>query len=86
MSMFFKINKTLRKIIMEDAQRKILQLKTWRKNISVQNKIPLHFIVSNKVIENIAEQEPKNIAELNSIKGIGLKKINKYGIEILNII
>lgn len=86
MSMFFKINKTLRKIIMEDAQTKILQLKTWRKNISVQNKIPLHFIVSNKVIENIAEQEPKNIAELNSIKGIGLKKINKYGIEILNII
>lgn len=59
-----------------EISAKLLKL---RKNISEKENIKPHLIFSDKILEKIAEKAPKTLDELSAIKGIGPRKIEKYG-------
>ena len=63
-------------------EKKIL---TWRGDLARKNSITPYFILTNGVIRQISDCNPQNIEALYSVKGIGLKKIEAYGISILKI-
>ncbi len=62
------------------------RLKSWRSSKAKSKKTPAFTILSNEVLKKIVEISPVSVDELESIKGMGPKKISQYGDEILEII
>ena len=58
----------------------------WRKKKALDKNISAFLILHNKTLDSIAKRRPSTITELFSIKGIGSKKTNEYGREILDIV
>ena len=96
-----KIEKSIGKIkIVQNKYKKYLELKLenkiqksnkykklikWRDEIAKINKIPTYCVLKNCIIKRIIIKNPKNRFELLNIKGIGPKKLEKYGDKILEL-
>ena len=61
-------------------------LKHWRKEQADQEKLPAFCIFSNAVLDGICAKRPHSLAALGEIKGLGKKKIEKYGEQLLEIV
>ncbi len=61
-------------------------LKTWRKTQADIEKLPAFCIFSNTVLQDIVINRPKITTDLENIKGLGTKKIEKYGEDILKLV
>lgn len=61
-------------------------LKNWRRKRAYEEQIKPYIIFSDSTIIEIVNRKPKNIDELMVIRGVGEKKINKYGKDIINLI
>ncbi|MBL7117503.1 MAG: ATP-dependent DNA helicase RecQ [Candidatus Syntrophoarchaeum sp.] len=64
----------------------LTELKKWRKNIAAAKNIPAYCVFHDSTLIGIANQLPKTREELEGIKGIGKRKIESYGGEILRIV
>jgi ATP-dependent DNA helicase RecQ len=73
--------------IRETGNLSVLEaLKEWRKRISAENSIPAYCVFHDSTLIGIANRLPKTTQELQTIKGIGERKIENYGDEILKIV
>lgn len=63
-----------------------IKLKEWRRNRASKEGIKPYIIFSDSSLIEIANNLPKNEEELIQIRGVGEKKVLKYGKEILQII
>ncbi|MEA2051310.1 MAG: HRDC domain-containing protein, partial [Euryarchaeota archaeon] len=61
-------------------------LKEWRKRIAAENRIPAYCVFHDSTLIGIANRLPKTTQELQTVKGIGERKIENYGDEILKIV
>ena len=61
-------------------------LKKWRKEKSYKERIKPYIIFSDTSLIAISNSKPKSLDELLEIRGVGTKKIEAYGKELLNII
>lgn len=61
-------------------------LKTWRTALARDKAMPAYIIAHNTTLEHIAVRKPKTEAELRRITGLGPKKIEEYGDDILRIV
>jgi len=61
-------------------------LKKWRKEKAYKERIKPYIIFSDTSLIAISNSKPKNLDELLEIRGVGVKKIEAYGKELLNII
>ena len=76
----------VREVICKSESLSVLEaLKEWRKSIATEKDIPAYCVFHDSTLIEIANQSPKTIHELKSIKGIGERKIEDYGEEILRI-
>ena len=74
-------------VINESCNLSVLEaLKEWRRSIAAERNIPAYCVFHNSTLTSIANQLPGTIQELQSIKGIGERKIEDYGEEILRIL
>lgn len=62
------------------------RLRGWRGDQARAQQVPAYVVLHNSHIEEIARRQPKDIHELGSIKGIGLRKAARYGEEILALV
>ncbi len=62
------------------------KLTQWRGIISTKIHLPLHYILTNKVLVEIVTTKPVNLQQLINVKGIGQKKLEDYGEDIINIV
>lgn len=62
------------------------KLKTWRKKQADSEKIPAFCVFSNATLQEIVLKRPLTINDLGKIKNLGVKKIEKYGEDILQIV
>jgi superfamily I DNA/RNA helicase len=83
--MLAKPKKEVKEIIGQSSDV-ITRLKDWRSEVSKIQNAPPYIIMCNKTLEDIAEKMPQEPEDLEDIYGIGPKKIEKYGKEILSII
>ena len=73
--------------ICETGNLSVLEaLKEWRKRIAAENSIPAYCVFHDSTLIGIANRLPKTTQELQTIKGIGERKIETYGNEILKIV
>ena len=62
------------------------RLRTWRNTLASAKNVPAYVILPNKALQQIAAEMPTNDSELLEISGIGQKKLENYGDDILQIV
>ncbi len=58
-------------------------LREWRRTMARENKVPAYIILHDSTLEELCRRRPANFAELKQVPGIGEKKADVYGAEIL---
>jgi ATP-dependent DNA helicase RecQ len=59
-------------------------LREWRRGVSKEKGIPAYIVLHDSSLEEICRRQPKLLAELLEIPGIGERKAELYGDEILD--
>jgi DNA helicase II / ATP-dependent DNA helicase PcrA len=64
----------------------LLQLKAWRLDIAKEQKVPAYVVFSDNTLIAIAELLPHDDAALIAIPGIGARKLEQYGPDVLELV
>jgi DNA helicase-2/ATP-dependent DNA helicase PcrA len=64
----------------------LLQLKDWRLNIAKEQKVPAYVVFTDNTLIAIAELLPDDDAALIAIPGIGARKLEQYGPDVLRLV
>jgi hypothetical protein len=64
----------------------LTRLKEWRKQKSSLTGQPLYLILSNRTLEELAAAQPRSRDALLEVSGIGQRKLEQYGHELLELI
>ncbi|MCZ8076121.1 MAG: RQC domain-containing protein, partial [Paucibacter sp.] len=70
----------------EDAMERFEQLKSWRAEVAKEHGLPAYVIFQNVTLAEMARQNPQSLDELAGISGVGAKKLEAYGEEILRVL
>lgn len=84
-----KAKKPVPKLMVDNADMNealFEQLKSWRTQQAKANKVPAYVILHDKALRQIAHLEPKTKEELLMVDGIGEKKLEKYGEDIMGMV
>ncbi len=61
-------------------------LREWRRSIARENKIPAYVVLHDSTLEELCRRRPTKIGQLLQVPGIGERKADVYGAEILQAI
>lgn len=61
-------------------------LRIWRRSRARSEGVPAFVIFSNRALHEIARRRPGSLTELGEVKGVGSKKLERYGEEVLAIL
>ena len=67
------------------AQTRYTALKAWRGEVAKEHNLPAYVIFHDATLAAIAERAPLSLADLQGISGIGAKKLEAYGEEVLRV-
>ena len=62
------------------------KLKDWRSEKARESQLPSYIIFHNAHLMSIAKYKPNNLDDLEQINGLGKSKVEKYGIEIIEVL
>ncbi|MBB4842731.1 ATP-dependent DNA helicase RecQ [Paucibacter oligotrophus] len=68
------------------AQALFDQLKAWRAEVAKEHSLPAYVIFQNVTLAEMARRRPATLEELAGISGVGAKKLEAYGAEILRVL
>jgi ATP-dependent DNA helicase RecQ len=69
-----------------EAAERFEALKSWRSEVAKEHGLPAYVIFQNTTLAEMARQMPGDLAELGAISGVGAKKLEAYGREILRVL
>ena len=69
-----------------DGQSRYLALKAWRAEVAREHNLPAYVIFHDATLLAIAELAPHSLDELQGVSGIGAKKLEAYGQEVLRVV
>jgi ATP-dependent DNA helicase RecQ len=61
-------------------------LREWRRTMARENNVPAYVVLHDSTLEELCRRRPANFAALKQVPGIGEKKAEVYGAEILQIL
>ena len=61
-------------------------LKAWRAEVAREHNLPAFVIFHDATLRAIAAEKPRSMADLDGISGIGQKKRDAYGAEVLRVV
>ncbi|HEX9469639.1 MAG TPA: DNA helicase RecQ [Bradyrhizobium sp.] len=64
----------------------VTALRAWRSNVARQHGVPAYVVLHDSTIDGIATARPTTLAQLRGIAGIGDKKLEHYGAELLALV
>jgi hypothetical protein len=67
----------------EDATARFMALKAWRTEVAKSHNVPAYVVFADASLAEMARQHPGTLDELAGISGVGAKKLEAYGAEIL---
>ena len=67
------------------ALERLARLKAWRAEVAREHNLPAFVIFHDATLRAIAERAPQSTADLEGISGIGVKKLDAYGSEVLRV-
>ncbi|WP_092697413.1 DNA helicase RecQ [Acidovorax soli] len=68
-----------------DAQARFINLKAWRAEVAREHNLPAYVIFHDATLAAIAERHPATLEGLQGISGMGAKKLEAYGAEVLRV-
>jgi ATP-dependent DNA helicase RecQ len=70
----------------QDAQVRFINLKAWRAEVAREHNLPAYVIFHDATLAAIAERNPASLEDLQGISGMGAKKLDAYGAEVLRVV
>ncbi len=67
------------------ALERLASLKAWRAEVAREHNLPAFVIFHDATLRAIAERAPQSLDDLDGISGIGVKKREAYGAEVLRV-
>jgi ATP-dependent DNA helicase RecQ len=61
-------------------------LKSWRAEVAREHNLPAYVIFHDATLAAVAKAAPKSLDELSGISGLGVKKLEAYGEEVLRVV
>lgn len=68
------------------AQIRFINLKAWRAEVASQHNLPAYLIFHDATLAAIAQSAPQSLDALSGISGLGAKKLQAYGAEVLRVV
>jgi ATP-dependent DNA helicase RecQ len=65
---------------------RFINLKAWRAEVAREHNLPAYVIFHDATLAAIAERAPKTLDDLQGISGIGVKKLEAYGQDVLRVV
>jgi ATP-dependent DNA helicase RecQ len=72
--------------IVRDDDPLFRRLRAWRLDKAREERVPAFRVAHNSVLRSIAAGRPRTERELRAIRGIGPRKLEKYGAELLSLV
>lgn len=69
-----------------DDQVRYINLKAWRAEVARAHNLPAYVIFHDATLAEIARRCPASLADLQGISGIGAKKLEAYGADVLRVV
>ena len=60
-------------------------LRSWRSQVAREKGIPAYMVFGDATLQTIAREVPRSMSQLSMVHGIGEKKLDQYGEEILKL-
>ena len=70
----------------DDGQRRFAALKAWRAEVAREHNLPAYVIFHDATLAAIAALAPQTLEDLQGVSGIGAKKLEAYGPEVLRVL
>jgi ATP-dependent DNA helicase RecQ len=70
----------------EAATERFLALKAWRAEIAREHNLPAYVVFHDATLAEMAREQPDSLDALGAISGVGSKKLEAYGREILRLL
>ncbi len=67
------------------ALERLGKLKAWRAEVAREHNLPAFVIFHDATLRAIAERSPQQLQDLEGISGMGAKKLQAYGAEVLRV-
>ncbi|VTU12932.1 ATP-dependent DNA helicase RecQ [Variovorax sp. SRS16] len=67
------------------GQARFAALKAWRAEVAREHNLPAYVIFHDATLAAIAERAPATLEDLQGISGIGSKKLDAYGADVLRV-
>jgi ATP-dependent DNA helicase RecQ len=68
------------------AQARYEALRAWRSEVAREHNLPSYIVFSNATLAEMARSAPTTLDELGSVGGVGAKKLEAYGRELLRVL
>ncbi|RZU00956.1 DNA helicase RecQ [Rivibacter subsaxonicus] len=68
------------------GQARFEALKSWRTEVAREHSLPPYIVFSNATLAEMARLAPDSLASLGEVSGVGAKKLEAYGREILRVL
>ncbi len=69
-----------------DDQVRYINLKAWRAEVARAHNLPAYVIFHDATLAEIARRRPQSLDDLQGISGIGAKKLEAYGADVLRVV
>ena len=70
----------------EDQEEIFNRLRTWRKTTAADSGVPAYVVFPDAALMHIAIAQPQSLAALRKVSGVGDKKLEAYGTEVVEIV
>jgi ATP-dependent DNA helicase RecQ len=70
----------------EPAKARLAALRAWRSEVAREHNLPAYIVFNDATLAQMALQSPSTLDELSGISGVGAKKLEAYGREILRVL
>jgi ATP-dependent DNA helicase RecQ len=69
----------------QDAMVRYIHLKAWRAEVAKEHNLPAYVIFHDATLAAIAQAAPQSLSDLQGISGLGVKKLEAYGQQVLKV-
>ncbi len=81
-----KRSKTRLAVDRNDEDPLFISLRAWRRKTANEKGLPAYVILHDSTLREIAARKPATLAELGEITGMGAKKLEAYGEDVLGVV
>jgi ATP-dependent DNA helicase RecQ len=69
-----------------DGEKRFAALRAWRSEVAREHNLPAYIVFNDATLAQMALTAPSTLDELSGISGVGAKKLEAYGREILRVL